>query len=113
MTPFPGPRSVLTSATSLPPTPPYRPPFWCSYYLRLQPQQRHLEDARFKTLHIDWLSIWLFFYVIDQRPIRQNVYIARDFFRGIAPRLEDLCRIPGAFIVLFLQSLCSVLNLIF
>src|SRR4051794_35141093 len=59
----------LTAGTSLPATPPYRPPFWCSYCVRLPPQQRHLEDVGFKTLHIDSLYIWLLFYVIDQRPI--------------------------------------------
>jgi hypothetical protein len=26
---------AVTSATSLPATPPYRPPFWCSYYVHL------------------------------------------------------------------------------
>ena len=95
-------QDALTSATSLPATPPYRPPFWCSYCVRLPPQQRHLEDVGFKTLHIDSLYIWLFFYVIDQRPIRQNVYITRGFFLGVASCLEDLGRVPGTFIVLFL-----------
>ena len=60
----------LTSATSLPATPPYRPLFWCSYCARLPPQQRHLEDAGFETLHIDSLYTWFFFYVIDERPVR-------------------------------------------
>jgi hypothetical protein len=105
--------SILTSATSLPATPPYRPLFECGHRARLPPQQRHLEDAGFTTLHIDSLCIWFFFYIIDQRPIRQNVYITRGFFRGVPSYSEDLCRVPGAFIVLFPQSLCSFLNLIF
>jgi hypothetical protein len=91
----------VTSATSLPATPPYRPPFWCSYCAHLLSQQPHLEDAGFKTSHIDSLYTWLFFYVIDQRPIRQNVYITRGFFRGVPSYLEDLGRIPGTLIILF------------
>jgi hypothetical protein len=60
----------LTSGTILPATPPCRPLFWCSHCARLPPQQRHLEDIGFKTFYIDSLCIWLFFYVVDQRPIR-------------------------------------------
>jgi hypothetical protein len=107
------PVQILTSATSLPATPPYRPLFGCGHRARLPPQQRHLEDTGFTTLHIDSLCIWFFFYIVDQRPIRQNVYIPRGFFRGVPSCSEDLCRVPRAFIVLFPQSLCSFLNLIF
>ena len=108
-----GEEASLTSGTTLPATPPCRPPFGCSHCERLPPQQRHLEDVGFETFYIDSLCIWLFFYVVDQRPIRQNIYITRGFFLSVPPRLEDLSRIPGAFIVLFPQSLCSLLNLIF
>ena len=64
-------------------------------------------------MHIDSLCIWLFFYIVDQRPIGQNVYIARGFFRGVASCSEDLSRNLGTFIVLFPQPLCRLLNLIF
>jgi hypothetical protein len=50
---------------------------------------------------------------VDQRPIGQNVYIARGFFRGVASCLEDLGRVPGTLIILLPQPLCRLLNLIF
>ena len=64
-------------------------------------------------MYIGSLCIWFFFSIVDQRPIRQNVYIARGFFRGVASCLEDLGRIPGTLTILFPQPLCRLLNLIF